>query len=63
MGESGQNYTPAPFTPKKGFRYPVNGRLCGPRAGLGNLEKNLLTLPEFDTRTVQPEDLSQYRLS
>ena len=49
---STQHYTPAALTPGM-THYPWNIILVGPRAGLRVLEKKLLPLPEFDTRTVQ----------
>jgi hypothetical protein len=44
---------PSSFSPTGIIRYPLNIILVGPRADLDVLEKWLLPLPGFDTRTVQ----------
>jgi hypothetical protein len=46
---------PGRFIPKKQRRYPLNRRLGGPQSRSGRFgeNKNLLSLPEFESRTVQ----------
>jgi hypothetical protein len=46
---------PGRFTPGKEPQYPLNKRMRGPqrRSGRFGVDKNLLALPEFESRTVQ----------
>ena len=51
-------HTPATCFPPPGKKpqHPLNRRLCGPQSWFGNFgeEENLLSIPEFEPRTVQP---------
>ena len=53
------NFTPQPLCRRKEPRYPLSGGLGG--SVLIGEEKNLLPLPAFEPRTVQPVAQSLYR--
>ena len=52
MGVGGQRHAPAALPPGK-TRYPLCRRLGGPHRLSGRV-RNILPLPDFDPRTVQP---------
>lgn len=60
---SGQLQFPATSHPGKEPRRPLKRRLVGPRrrcGRFGELKKNLFSLPELESHTVQPVAQSEY---
>ena len=65
MAVCGRHHTPAAVPPGKKHRYRLNTRLGGPhsRSERFGKDKNLVSLPAFEPRIVQPVALAIYQLS
>ena len=65
MEANGSLHASAAVPPEKEPRYPLNRRLGGPhsRTGFGEKDKNVLSLPSIEPRTVPPIIWSLYQLS